>query len=93
VHCPTDTPRANGDDHAVSVAPAGIRVALDILLSAHPNQKTHMLNITDKADTVGSSRTMAAHAMKLNGNVYVTKTDIDCSNDVIHAANPVLVPE
>jgi len=52
-----------------------------------------MLNITDKAVTVGSSRTLATHVMKLNGDAHVTKTDIGCSNGVIHAANPVLVPE
>jgi len=30
--------------------------------------------------------------VKLNGNVNVTKTDIDCSNGVIHVVDAVLMP-
>ena len=30
--------------------------------------------------------------VKLNGNVHVTKTDIDCSNGVIHVVDAVLMP-
>jgi len=30
--------------------------------------------------------------VKLNGNVHVTKTDIDCSNGVIHVVDSVLMP-
>ena len=30
--------------------------------------------------------------VKLNGNVNVTKTDIDCSNGVIHVVDSVLMP-
>jgi len=30
--------------------------------------------------------------VKLNGNVSVTKTDIDCSNGVIHVVDAVLMP-
>jgi uncharacterized surface protein with fasciclin (FAS1) repeats len=31
--------------------------------------------------------------VKLNGNVHVTKTDIDCTNGVIHAIDTVLMPK
>ena len=30
--------------------------------------------------------------VKLNGSVHVTKTDIDCSNGVIHVVDAVLMP-
>ena len=30
--------------------------------------------------------------VKLNGNVHVTKTDIDCTNGVIHVVDSVLMP-
>ena len=30
--------------------------------------------------------------VSLNGNVHVTKTDIDCSNGVIHVVDAVLMP-
>ena len=30
--------------------------------------------------------------VKLNGNVNVTKTDIDCTNGVIHVVDTVLIP-
>ena len=30
--------------------------------------------------------------VKLNGNVHVTKTDIECTNGVIHVADSVLMP-
>lgn len=30
--------------------------------------------------------------VKLNGSVHVTKTDIDCSNGVIHVVDSVLMP-
>ena len=30
--------------------------------------------------------------VKLNGNVNVTKTDIDCTNGVIHVVDAVLMP-
>ena len=30
--------------------------------------------------------------VKLNGNVHVTKTDIDCTNGVIHVVDTVLMP-
>jgi len=30
--------------------------------------------------------------VKLNGNTHVTKTDIDCSNGVIHVVDAVLMP-
>ena len=30
--------------------------------------------------------------VKLNGNVHVTKTDIDCTNGVIHVVDAVLMP-
>lgn len=31
--------------------------------------------------------------VKLNGNVYVTKTDIECTNGVIHIVDTVLLPK
>jgi len=52
-----------------------------------------MLNITDKAVTMDSSKTLATHVMKLNGNAHDTKTDIDNSDGVTDAANPVLMPK
>jgi uncharacterized surface protein with fasciclin (FAS1) repeats len=30
--------------------------------------------------------------VNLNGSVHVTKTDIDCSNGVIHVVDAVLMP-
>jgi len=31
--------------------------------------------------------------VKLNGNVHVTKTDIECTNGVIHIVDTVLLPK
>jgi len=41
----------------------------------------------------GADLKISTHGgVKLNGNVHVTKTDIDCSNGVIHVIDAVLMP-
>jgi uncharacterized surface protein with fasciclin (FAS1) repeats len=47
-----------------------------------------------KAKTVNGAELAIATqgGVKLNGNVHVTKTDIDCSNGVIHVVDAVLMP-
>ena len=48
---------------------------------------------TAKTVNGGDLKISTKDGVKLNGNVNVTKTDIDCTNGVIHVVDAVLMPQ